>query len=433
MDINPDRLLGDLAELSTIGGRADGGVDRVAWGAADLRGRQWLKGKLEAAGWHAFTDPALNVFGRASDVRRRRLLIGSHTDSVAAGGRLDGAYGVVAALEVVRVLAETADPAAEQVELVDFADEEGVRFPCGYFGAKALTGALDVQQLVGAGDVLREAGVEIADAQRASEHLQDVAGFIELHIEQGPRLEAEHASVAVVSGILGFDRYRIDIGGRAGHGGTTPFELRHDPVQAAAAFVAEVPSIVRRIDDAGTATVGSLSTEGGAINFVAPNAWLTLEVRQPSTGTLAQAVAELRERLTAICEAYGCRPSMARHEGVADWKDGLQLAVEPAFSAPVAFDDRMVAAVERGCIEAGVTYRRMHAGTWHDAGILAAHVPTAMILVPSRGGVTHAPGEATADEDLVNGARVLLRATRHAARTVGLAANRSIRQASRPS
>jgi len=242
MGINPDRLLGDLAELSTIGGRADGGVDRVAWEAADLRGRQWLKGKLEAAGWHAFTDPALNVFGRASDVRRRRLLIGSHTDSVAAGGRLDGAYGVVAALEVVRVLAETADPAAEQVELVDFADEEGVRFPCGYFGAKALTGALDVQQLVGAGDVLREAGVEIADAQRASEHLQDVAGFIELHIEQGPRLEAEHASVAVVSGILGFDRYRIDIGGRAGHGGTTPFELRHDPVQAAAAFVAEVRS-----------------------------------------------------------------------------------------------------------------------------------------------------------------------------------------------
>src|SRR6266540_5444509 len=206
MGINPDRLLGDLAELSTIGGRADGGVDRVAWGAADLQGRQWLKGKLEAAGWHAFTDPALNVFGRASDVRRRRLLL------------------------------------------------------------------------------------EIADAQRASEHLQDVAGFIELHIEQGPRLEAEHAPVAVVSGILGFDRYRIDIGGRAGHGGTTPFELRHDPVQAAAAFVAEVPSIVRRIDDAGTATVGSLSTEGGAINFVAPNAWLTLEVRQPSTGTLAQAV-----------------------------------------------------------------------------------------------------------------------------------------------
>ncbi len=119
VDINPDRLLHDLAALSAIGGRPDGGVDRVAWSPADLEARAWLRARLEDLGWHATVDPALNVFGRGSLERRRRLLIGSHTDSVAAGGRLDGAYGVVAALEVVRTLVETGDPIAERVELVD--------------------------------------------------------------------------------------------------------------------------------------------------------------------------------------------------------------------------------------------------------------------------------------------------------------------------
>ena len=395
----------------------------MAWGTADLEARRWLGRKLEAAGLTVQVDAALNVFGRTANARRPRLLVGSHTDSVPAGGRLDGAFGVVAALEVVRTLAEAGDPAVGHVELVDFADEEGVRFPCGYFGAKALTGALNVDALAAATnakEVLSRAGVDIGSVTTARGHLPDVAGYLELHIEQGPRLEAEGLGLAVVPGILGFDRYRITIEGRSAHGGTTPFELRHDPVRAAAVFIAEVPAIVRAVDEAGVATVGNASSDGGAINFVAQKVAFTLEVRQPAIDALARAVDALQARLREVCRANECQASMTRHDLVAEAKDGVRLAVEPAFAAPVAFDTRLVDAVEAACVEAGVAHRRMHAGTWHDAAILARHVPAAMMLVASRGGVTHSPAEATSDADLVDGARVLLRAARNAVRVLGL-------------
>jgi N-carbamoyl-L-amino-acid hydrolase len=420
-DINPSRLLRDLADLSAIGGRPDGGVDRVAWSPADLKGRAWLRARLEDFGWHSATDAALNVFGRASPERRRRLLIGSHTDSVPAGGRLDGAYGVVAALEVVRTLVESGDPTADDVELVDFADEEGVLFQCGYFGAKALVGMLDPELLEPpAVEVLRLAGVKLETVKSANEHLGDVAGYLELHIEQGPRLERERASVGVVQGILGFDRYLIEIKGVPVHGGTTPLSMRQDPSRAAAEFIAAVPGIVQKIDDAGTATVETIRTHGGAINFVPGRVTFSLEVRQSSTKLLSTTVDAIKRHLAALCSAYGCDLSIAPHDSVIEEKDGVKLAVEPAYAAPVAFDQRLVDGVERACVEAGVAYRRLHAGTWHDAAIIAPHLPTAMILVPSRGGVTHSPAEDTEPDDIVNGARVLLRATRYAVSALSL-------------
>ena len=426
VDIDGARLLRDLAELSTIGGRADGGVDRVAWSAADLEARAWLRRRIEEIGWIATTDAALNVYGRSSPERRRRLMIGSHTDSVPAGGRLDGAYGVVAALEVVRALAEAKDPVADHVELVDFADEEGVRFPCGYFGSKALAGLLDVdalRSLPGASGVLIDADVDLDGLPSANEHLGDVAGFLELHIEQGPRLEREGLAVAIVPGILGFDRYTILIEGRSAHGGTTPLDLRHDPVFAATVFVSEVPAIVRETGgESATATIGSIASTGGAINFVAESVRLTLEVRHPSAAGLATMVDVVSRRLAAVCEAYGCRATMERHDLAAETRAGVSLAVEPAYSAPVEFDPGMVDAVDRACDDAGVNHRVMPAGTWHDAGIMAAHVPTAMILVASRDGLTHCPAEASADGDLVAGARVLLAATRRAVSMLGLLA-----------
>jgi N-carbamoyl-L-amino-acid hydrolase len=428
VDINPARLLRDLADLSAIGGRPDGGVDRVAWSPADLEARAWLRARLEDFGWHSTADAALSVFGRASVEHRPRLLIGSHTDSVPAGGRLDGAYGVVAALEVVRTLVDSGDPTADHVELVDFADEEGVRFQCGYFGSKALVGTLEPGQLAEqqdasgfpAADILRAAGVKLEELASASEHLQHIAGYLELHIEQGPRLERERASVGVVPGILGFDRYLIEIKGVSVHGGTTPLSMRQDPSRAAAEFIAAVPGIVERIDDAGTATVGTIRTHGGAINFVPGRVTFSLEVRQSSTNLLSTTVDAIKRHLAALCSAYGCDLSIAPHDSVIEEKDGVKLAVEPAYAAPVAFDQRLVDGVERACVEAGVAYRRLHAGTWHDAAIIAPHVPTAMILVPSRGGVTHSPAEDTEPDDIVNGARVLLRATRYAVSALSL-------------
>src|SRR5581483_3069823 len=309
-----------LDALSAIGGRSDGGVDRVAWSAADLEARAWLRDRIQEMGWHATTDAAMNVFGRTSAERRRRLLIGSHTDTVPAGERLDGAYGVVAALEVARSLIEAGDPVADHVEIVDFADEEGVRFPCGYFGSKALTGSLDTDQLraarneagLPAREILATAGVELASLPTASGHLEDVAGYIEAHIEQGPILEKDGCLIGVATGILGFDRYSVEIVGRSQHGGTTPFDLRADPMRAASEFIAGLEEVVRSVHDSGRATVGTVSSEGGAINFVAAKVALTFEVRQPSSRMLQQTVDAAHALLMSVCEANGCRATVAR-------------------------------------------------------------------------------------------------------------------------
>jgi N-carbamoyl-L-amino-acid hydrolase len=432
LEIDAERLLEDLANLSRIGGRPDGGVDRVAWTEADLTARKWMQQRLEDAGLFSSLDQAMNVFGRVSKPRRRRLLIGSHTDSVSVGGRLDGAYGVVAAMEVLRRLAEAGDPAADYVEIVDFADEEGVRFQCGYFGSKALVGDLDTAAFEGmvdtssvaVPDLLTAAGVQLDQIHKASKHLPDVAGFIELHIEQGPRLESGGYSVGPVVGILGVDRYRVTIQGRSTHGGTTPFELRRDPAQAAAQLIVRIPKIVSKVDAAGVATVGVLSTSGGAINFTPSQVEFSLELRQPTRRALTATAAAVKKQLAAICKAHHCKASVVRQAFRPEQKDGVQLAVEPAFIPPAKFDRRIVAATGSACSDLRIKHRPLYAGTWHDAGIMATRVPTGMLLVPSRDGITHAPQENTRDEDLVNGARALLRATQRAVVALGLLADR---------
>jgi beta-ureidopropionase / N-carbamoyl-L-amino-acid hydrolase len=179
ISISPERLLGDLAELARIGGRPDGGVDRVAGSEADLEARLWLQERMRAAGLEARTDEVMNVFGRVPDSRGPWLLLGSHTDTVPAGGRLDGAYGVVAALEVLRALHEAGHEAAAAVEVVSFFDEEGALAGGGLRGSRFLAG---------------------------SAHARELRGYLELHIEQGPRLEAAGLELAAVEGIVGIDR-----------------------------------------------------------------------------------------------------------------------------------------------------------------------------------------------------------------------------------
>src|SRR5438552_3888973 len=251
-DVNRDRLLDDLRALSTIGAQPDGGVDRLAWSDADLAGRGWYAERIREAGLEPRVDAALNVFGHVAGTAGPWLLTGSHLDSVPDGGRLDGAYGAVAALEVLRTLAESGDSMAERVEIVGFSDEEGVRFKVGLIGSLALVGELDVGRLRGGHDwkgvpvpqVLATAGRDIDRLNEATQHLHSVKAFIELHIEQGPRMEADGIDLAIVSGIVGVHRQRIQVIGMQNHAGTTPFRLRHDAGRAAARAASELQGLV---------------------------------------------------------------------------------------------------------------------------------------------------------------------------------------------
>ena len=401
-DIDVERFLDDLGAFSRIGGRPDGGLDRLAWSPADLEGRRFLEQRMREAGLEVRTDEALNVFGHVPRSRGPWLLLGSHADSVPRGGRLDGAYGVIAALEVLRTLNESNDPRAPRVEVVAFADEEGVRFGEGLLGSEALAGKLDVERLraardwkgVPAEDVLRVAGVDLDRMADAGRHLAEVSAYLELHIEQGPRMEEQGQDLAIVTGIVGVARRHMEIEGEQNHAGTTPFRLRRDAGRAAARAVAGLRELIQGVDAEAVGNVGVIRFEPGGINVVPGRAEFDLEVRHLDAAIVDRVMAAFDERLQAICAEEGCRARSA-----------LRSLVPPA-----RMDPGLMAALERACRSTGRPFTRMPSGAGHDAQVMARHVPSAMLFVPSRRGISHAPEEDTAEDHLVLGVRALLQA-----------------------
>jgi len=406
-DINAQRLLSDLRTLSAIGARADGGVDRLAWSEADLAARRWFAERIREAGLEPRVDAALNVFGHMSGSAGPRLLTGSHLDSVPNGGRLDGAYGAVAGLEVLRTMAESGEPVAARVEVVGFADEEGVRFAIGLIGSLALTGELDPEQLREGRDwqgdpisqVIASAGREVDRMLDAQQHMHSIAAFLELHIEQGPRMEADGVDLAVVTGIVGVYRQQVRLIGSQNHAGTTPFRLRHDAGRAAARAAAGLRELVEDIDPDAVANVGVMQFDPGGVNVIPGRASFTLEVRHLEESVVHRIVESFNTNLETISAEEGCQAETERLSWV----------------PPARMDREQMELLEAACQELGHKPARLWSGAGHDAAILARHVPTGMLFVPSIGGISHSPKENTSDEHLVLGARALLRGVRAAA------------------
>jgi N-carbamoyl-L-amino-acid hydrolase len=406
-DINVERLLADLGTLSTIGGQADGGVDRLAWSEADLAARRWFAERIREAGLEPRVDAALNVFGHVPGGAGPRLLTGSHLDSVPNGGRLDGAYGAVAGLEVLRTMHESGDPLAARVEVVGFADEEGVRFGTGLIGSLALTGELDLTRLGEESDwqgvpirqVIASAGRELDRMLDAQQHLHSIAAFLELHIEQGPRMEADAVDLAVVTGIVGVYREQVRVLGSQNHAGSTPFRLRHDAGRAAARAAAGLRELVEGIDREAVANIGVMRFDPGGVNVIPGRATFTLEVRHLEEPVVRRIVDTFKKNLETISAEEGCRA------------DTQQVSWVP----PARMDGVQMELLEAACRELGRKPARLWSGAGHDAAILSRHVPTGMLFVPSIGGVSHSPLENTSDEHLVLGARTLLRGVRAAA------------------
>lgn len=363
--VSAERLLGDIAELAAIGGRPDGGVDRLAGSPADLEGRRWVAATMTAAGLRAELDSINNVFGRPPGMGPW-LLLGSHTDTVPAGGRLDGAYGVLAALEVVRTLRDAGHPAVGRIAVADFHNEEGV-LPTGFDGSEHFC---------------------------AGPWLAAVEGYLELHIEQGPRLEAAGQDLAVVSGIVGIDRYEVRVAGEANHAGTTPFSLRRDAGRTAGRLLAGLRELVQGIDPAMVANIGSIVLLPGAPNVVPGSAEFTVEVRSLSAAALQEAGQVLAGEVARLAEEEGCTAML---RPVSAW-------------APQPMDAGYIAAVTRALERSGLPFTSLVSGAGHDAEVLARHVPAAMLFVPSHRGISHSPSEHTDDRFLIQGCQALLAA-----------------------
>jgi allantoate deiminase len=403
LQVNGQRLIRWLHELSQIGRTASGGVTRFALTPADRQARQWLIDRAAEYGLEHRFDAVGNLFIRRPDAPSGPVIVaGSHVDTVPEGGRYDGALGVLSALESLVRLQEEAIPTKHSVEVVVWTEEEGTRFKSGLVGSRAFIGEVSQEELQAIdeqgnslADALRDWGLSPQQALTLAADRPEVAAYLELHIEQGGILEQEELHIGVVSGIVGIRRYDVSVIGQANHAGTTPMPLRHDALVGAAEMVLLVPSELQAMDfPQAVSTVGKLEVHPGGVNVVPGRVDFTLEVRDQET----QVMDQISERM------------LKKFAEIAD-RRGLQLKwQQTADVQPAPLDPAMRQAVRQAAQELGYRWRDMPSGAGHDAQHLAQICPTAMVFVPSQNGISHSPAEFTADEDCVRGANVLLNA-----------------------
>ncbi|MCC6188745.1 MAG: Zn-dependent hydrolase [Anaerolineales bacterium] len=405
--VDPDRLQTDFDALSAIGAIADEtgarGVHRPSLSPAHLEARRWFLARAADAALETRVDAAGNhsVILRARRQPAPTLLLGSHLDSVPNGGRFDGALGVVAALEALRVIQAAGLDLPVDLEAIDFTDEEGTLV--GLLGSSALAGSLApgaLHQPRGGRAVLEaglaRAGLDEARLLTARRDPASLAGYLELHIEQGPRLARGALAIGVVTGIVGITSYRVTFIGRANHAGTTPLDAREDAGLGASAFRLAAHALVTRdyADTGAVVNVGQMNFQPGAFNIIPGQAELALEFRAAD----ARGLDELEDALLGLA-------------GLVARQHGLQLQLEPVGTcAPAPMSPRVEAAISAAAASLALTHAPLVSGAGHDAQSLAPVTPSGMIFVPSRDGVSHSPREYTGWDDCVNGANVLLRA-----------------------
>ena len=392
------RLLDRLRALGEIGSTGDGGCARLALTDADREGRDLVVTWMRDLGLGVEIDEIGNVIATrpGAEPGLPPVMCGSHIDTVRTGGIYDGNLGVLAGLEVIETLATAGVTTRHPVAVAFFTDEEGSRFApdmlgsLTYVGGLPLEDALDVTAVDGArlGDELRRIGYAgPLPCPGAAPH-----AFVELHVEQGPVLEAEGVDLGAVTGVQGISWQELTITGQSNHAGTTPMALRHDAAYAAARIATFVRDLAAEIGPPQVATVGRLELHPNLVNVVAARATLTGDLRHTVESTLQEA----EQRLATFCA------ELAEREG---------LTIESTTLArfePVAFDPTMIALVEATARRLGHTVRQMPSGAGHDAQMLARVCPTSMIFTPSVGGISHNPAEVTHPTDLENGANVLL-------------------------
>ena len=391
--IDPDRLMGDLRALAEFG-RVGTGVDRTAFSEPDMEARRWLRARMEEAGLAARIDGVGNVVGRSPGAAPA-VLIGSHADSVPKGGWLDGAMGVIYGLEIARAAGEIGD-ASMAVDVVGFQDEEGTYLAL--LGCGSLCGEVGEPEIAAAHNVEGKSLTEALDAHGLTgvvpERLEEgrYAGYLEAHIEQGPRLEAAAKRLGIVTGIVGIRRFEVDFVGQADHAGTTPMDLRKDAGAAAIAFGGAVLGDFPGLAAENTVwNIGAIDFEPGAANVVPRRASLTVEFRDTST---------------AVLDTLAARVAKLAAEAARDL--GVTATVEPtAAIEPALMDDALAAHLAAAATDFGIDFMHMPSGAGHDAMMIARHLPSAMLFVPSIGGRSHDIIEDTDEADIVLGCQVL--------------------------
>lgn len=396
--VDKARLLADLETLAGFSADSpDGGVTRRAWSKEYVAAQEWLTGRMEGAGLTVAVDAVGNVWGRWEAGDLPAVVTGSHVDSVPSGGMFDGCLGVLGAVEVVRALRAGGHRPRRQIWVVAWMEEEGSAFGSALLGSRAFVGELDLDA---AASLENADGVTLRSAVEAAGHawdelallpagLADVGAYLELHIEQGPLLEHRGIPIGVVTDIVGIECGRVTFTGRANHAGGTPMDLRQDAVVGAARALLVVRDLA--VERGVRVTTGQLDVRPGATNVIPGNAEFSIDARHPDAAVLATYMADLQVRWREVAEAEGLGVRYARTYSL----------------PPVPMDGGLQDRLRQACAALSLKSLNMVSGAGHDAMVLARHVPTAMLFVPSRAGVSHAREEFTTPTDCARGAQVL--------------------------
>ncbi len=401
--INAERLAWSVEQLAAIGQLPGGGVRRIAYTPEDLAARAQVQAGMAAAGMRVHVDAAGNLIGiyAGTSPDLPLLMTGSHLDTVPTGGRYDGAFGVLAALEVVQTLAEQQLRLRHSLAVVVFTDEEG-----SMIGSQAIAGTVVpdpdyyrrpdgeeirtcLKRIGGDWDAITQA--YLSPVRAAASQANRIAAFVELHVEQGPVLESQGKQIGIVEGIVGQRRYQVTVTGRANHAGTTPMDRRQDALVAAAQIVLAVQAI-GNLSGQQVATVGMLTVFPNAANVIPGQVDLSVDVRDLSNTRLDELVTQLTQQLDAIAA-----------------QTRTQITLTPCLKTdPAPADPAIQSVIAQVCESLGLSYTFLPSRASHDAQEIARIAPMGMIFVPSVAGLSHAEAEYTTPEQCTDGANVLL-------------------------
>jgi N-carbamoyl-L-amino-acid hydrolase len=400
LSINRQRLQSDIEALADIGRRKDYGIYRMAFSEGDMQGRTWFKHKAEEAGLEFYQDGAANLHARYQwDGQRPSVMMGSHMDTVPAAGHLDGALGVIVALECLRCIKEQNLNLDYPLEAVAFSDEEG-RFG-GMLGSQAITGMLTPEKIINAADLdgvtlidaMKNVGLDAMDALHARRNPDSVYAYLELHIEQGPMLDNMDISIGNVDAIAGLFKWDVTLTGAPNHAGTTPMDMRKDAFMGLSEFASQLR---RMLDENGSprsvATIGRVEITPGAANVIPGKVEFSLDARDTNPDILDDLANAFRKSLSAIAR---------KHELMFEFRVLSEIS-------PVKCDTGIVETIENVSKSLKIPLLQMASGAAHDAQMLANITRAGMIFVPSKDGRSHSIAEWTDMDDIEKGANVAL-------------------------
>ena len=380
--------------LSSFGKDPKGGVTRTLYTDEWLDAQNALKEKLEKIGLKTNFDEIGNLFGRikGTEFPDEVIATGSHIDTVTNGGKLDGAFGIIAGMIAIKNLIEKHGAPKRSLELISMAEEEGSRFPYAFWGSKNIFGLANQEDVIDAKDIdgkkfvdeMRRCGF---DFRKDNTPKDDLKAFLEIHIEQGNFLEMENKSVGVVTSIVGQRRYGIKLKGQANHAGTTLMKYRKDTIEAFARIVTSSLEKAKKKGDPLVLTFGKVDVTPNTVNVVPGETAFTIDCRHTDRDVLKDFTKEIEEDMRNICKDMGIEIEIDM------WMD------EP----PVPMDEEIISIIEKASKDNNLNYKVMHSGAGHDSQIFAPRVATGMIFVPSINGISHNPAENTEVKDLAEG------------------------------